>query len=221
MTDVRTVLFDLDGTLADTAPDLGRALNALRAEHGLGPLSPSAVRREASHGAAALVRAGFGIEPDSAGFDALRQRFLEHYRATLCHDTRLFPGMEQVLAGLERDGRHWGIVTNKPRDLTDPLVAGLGLAQRAICVISGDSTDNRKPHPGPLLHAASLARTPPGQCLYVGDAERDIRAGRDAGMQTLIALFGYLREDDNPGEWCADGEVRHPMEILEWIARHV
>jgi phosphoglycolate phosphatase len=221
MTEVRTVLFDLDGTLADTAPDLGHALDTLRAEHGLGPLPPSAVRREASHGAAALVRAGFGIEPGSARFDALRRRFLEHYRATLCHDTRLFPGMEQVLAALERGGRHWGIVTNKPSNLTDPLVESLGLAQRAVCVISGDSTANRKPHPEPLLHAARLARTEPGQCLYVGDAERDIRAGRDAGMQTLVALFGYLREDDNPGDWCADGSVSHPMEILEWIARHV
>jgi phosphoglycolate phosphatase len=221
MSDLRTVLFDLDGTLADTAPDLGRALNALRAEHGLGPLPPTAVRREASHGASALIRAGLGVEPGSPGSELLRARFLDLYRQTLCRDTRLFPGMEQVLAALERDGRRWGIVTNKPRDLTEPLVAGLGLSGRAACVVSGDSTARRKPDPEPLLHAARLTDTPPDQCLYVGDAERDIRAGCHAGMRTLIALFGYLREDDNPGDWCADGAVSHPMEILEWIARHV
>jgi len=214
---IRAVLFDLDGTLADTAPDLADALNRLRAEHGRTALPYARVRAEASHGAGALVQLGFGLEPDEPQFETLRQRFLALYAASVCRYSRLFPGMDPVLDALERTGRPWGIVTNKPARLTDPLVASLGIAQRACCVVSGDTTAQRKPHPEPLWHACRLAGIEPGECVYVGDAERDIQAGREAGVHTLAAVFGYLRNDDRPERWGADALVRAPGDILRWI----
>ncbi|MHB8453137.1 MAG: HAD family hydrolase [Acidiferrobacterales bacterium] len=221
MTDIRTVLFDLDGTLADTAPDLGLALNALLHEQGLAPLPYERIRPEASHGARALLRLGFGITPEHPRYDALRHRFLELYAAGLCRETRLFPGISELLAALRQRGLNWGIVTNKPAFLTEPLVRELGLAEAAACVVSGDTTANAKPHPEPLLHACARAGSTPSECLYVGDAARDIEAGRVAGMQTLVALFGYIGERDDPNSWGADGLVPSPAGILEWIdARH-
>lgn len=211
------VLFDLDGTLADTALDLADALNTLRAEHGEAPLPFDTVRPAASHGAGALIRLGFGIEDDDRTFEALRVRFVEIYSGSLTRRTRLFPGMAELLAALEARGLKWGVVTNKPARLTEPLMAGLGLHRRAACIVSGDSTRNRKPHPAPLLRAARLAGLPAGDCLYVGDAQRDIDAGRRAGMLTLVALFGYLSAGDRPHEWQADGAVQHPREILDWL----
>lgn len=214
---VDCVLFDLDGTLADTAPDLADTLNALRAEHEAPPLAFDVIRPAASHGARALIRLGFAVEHDDPDFPALRERFLEIYSGRLTRRTRLFPGISELLAAIESHGLKWGIVTNKPARLTEPLLAGLDLDRRAACIVSGDSTANSKPHPEPLLQAARVVGTPPGRCLYVGDARRDIEAGRRAGMHTLVALFGYLAPDDRPREWHADGMVQHPEEIMDWL----
>ncbi len=214
---IRTVLFDLDGTLADTAPDLAYALNTLLSEHGQPPLSYETIRPAASHGAAALIELGFGIPRDTARFAPLRERFLEIYRAHLARETRLFPGMRETLASLAARGLRWGVVTNKPAFLTDPLLEQLGLADEAVCVVSGDTTRNRKPHPEPMLHACRLAGSRPDECLYIGDAERDIEAGRTAGMKTLVALFGYIGDEDRPEAWGADGLIRTPQNILDWL----
>jgi len=220
ITSLRCLLLDLDGTLVDTAPDLAATLNALRAEHGLAPLDFDVIRPHVSHGARAMVRVGFGIGEEDARFADLRERFLALYRDRLAVRSRLFAGMEELLAAVENRGVKWGIVTNKPAWLTEPLAAELGLADRAACIISGDSTRNRKPHPEPLLHASALVGVAPGQCLYVGDARRDVDAGRAAGMRTLVAMFGYLGTDDRPHEWEADGLIDHPLDILPWLNAH-
>lgn len=217
MTHPAALLLDLDGTLLDTAPDMGGALNRLRAEHGLEPLPAAQIRPAVSHGAMRLVALGF---PDASGerFEALRLRFLALYAANLALGTRLFAGFEAVLASLEARGLPWGIVTNKPGWLTDPLLAALGLAGRAACTVSGDTVAERKPHPLPLLHAAGLIGVEPAHCVYVGDAERDIQAGRAAGMTTLVAAYGYLAIDEDPRRWQPDGVVQAPHELLDWMA---
>jgi phosphoglycolate phosphatase len=217
---IRTVLFDLDGTLADTAPDLAGALNALLVENGRQPLPYEIIRPQVSHGATALITLGFGLAAGAPGFEALRQRLLVIYRAGLCRETRLFPGMAEVLAALRARGCNWGVVTNKPAFLTEPLMAALGLGADAACIVSGDSTTNRKPHPEPMLHACALAGSRPEQCLYVGDAERDVTAGKTAGMQTLVALFGYIGENERPQDWGADGMIHNPHELLDWLNVH-
>ncbi|MDD3518652.1 MAG: HAD-IA family hydrolase [Chromatiales bacterium] len=218
MSGVRTVLFDLDGTLADTAPDLAAALDALCREEGREPLPYPRVRNQVSHGTMALLRLAFP-EIDTAPdlFERLRARYLDIYSNNRHLDTVLFPGIPAILAYLEKQGFRWGIVTNKPAFLTDPLMNTLGLSTRAACIVSGDTTDRSKPHPKPMLHAAELARTPPEDCLYVGDAARDVEAGRAAGMRTLVALYGYIDETERPTEWGADGLIRDPREILDWI----
>ena len=210
------LLLDLDGTLLDTAPDMGGALNLLREEHGLAPLPHAAIRPVVSHGAVRLVALGF---PEARGdeFERLRLRFLELYAANLAVGTHLFPGFDAVLETLEGHGIPWGIVTNKPGWLTDPLLAALGLAGRAACAVSGDTVAERKPHPLPLLHAASLIGVPAGRCVYVGDAERDIQAGRAAGMTTVVAAYGYIDAAEDPARWEAQGIVDAPQELLQWI----
>lgn len=212
-----TVLFDLDGTLADTAPDLAFALNTVLVEQGMLALPFAHIRPVVSHGAAALIRLGFGLDPEDEGFAPLRVRLLEIYRTNLAQGTRLFPGMAELLLVLERLGMKWGVVTNKPAWLTEPLLEALGVAQRACCIVSGDTTKQRKPHPEPMLHACAISGSLPKQCVYVGDAQRDVEAGRQAGMKTLVALFGYLDASDRPAEWGADGMVEHPLEILNWM----
>lgn len=217
MAKIRTVLFDLDGTLADTAPDLGGALNKVLIEEGRDPLPAHVIRPYASHGSTALVRLGFGVKAGHPRFAPLRERVLLHYAENVCKDTRVFPGVPELLDQLQARGICWGIVTNKPAFLTDPLIARLGLTHRPACVVSGDTTSNRKPHPEPMLHACAIARAQPSETLYIGDAERDIQAGREAGMRTLVALFGYIGENDRPAEWGADGMVNSPLEILDWL----
>ncbi len=214
---IRTVLFDLDGTLADTAPDLAHALNTQLVEQGKKALPYETIRPEVSHGATALIKLGFGVGPGDAGFDRLRERFLALYSADLCKHTKPFAGIEPLLKSLQQQGINWGIVTNKPAFLTDPLVAGLNLSPAPACVVSGDTVANRKPHPEPMLHACTAAGSRPEQCLYVGDAERDIQAGKHAGMKTLVALFGYISESETPDRWGADGMIRTPSEILDWL----
>ena len=215
-----TVLFDLDGTLADTAPDMAYALNRVRREHDLAPLPYERIRPHVSHGASALIRLGLSLEPHEPRFEPLRRRFLEIYRDHLTRETRLFPGVAGLLDGIERRGMNWGVVTNKPAALTQPLMEQLGLAARAACIVSGDTTAQRKPHPEPMLYACTQAGSRVAQCLYVGDAQRDIEAGRQAGMQTLVALFGYIGADEQPQCWGANGMIEHPLQILEWIDAH-
>ena len=214
---IRTILFDLDGTLADTALDLGYALNTLLQEHGKPTLPHADIRPVASHGAAGLIELGFGVARDTPRFAPLRERFLSIYKTHLTRETRLFPGMPMLLDQLAGRGINWGIVTNKPAFLTDPLVEQLGLHDDAVCVVSGDTTANRKPHPEPMLHACQLAGSKPEECLYVGDAERDIEAGNAAGMQTLVALYGYIGAQDHPETWGANGLIQNPQDILTWL----
>ncbi len=214
---LRCALFDLDGTLADTAPDMVAAINRVRRDEGLAPLPFAALRDHVSHGSAALVRLAFGPDQDPADFERRRRAFLDTYRARLCEQTRLFPGMAEVLAQLEAADLPWGVVTNKPAWLTDPLMSALGLGDRAACIVSGDSMPERKPHPLPLRTAAEQCATPPGQCLYVGDAERDIAAGRRAGMTTLVARWGYIDAGQRPWDWGADGHIDHPAQLLAWL----
>jgi 2-phosphoglycolate phosphatase len=211
------VLFDLDGTLADTAPDLGRALNLALEEYGRQPLPLERIRPAVSLGGAAMVRLGFGIDDGDAGFEEIRRRFLEHYRANLSVHTALYPGMETLLSRLESLGYVWGIVTNKNGWLTEPLLADLGLASRARCIVSGDTVARPKPHPDSLLHACRLLACDPDRVVYIGDARRDIEAGRSAGTRTLAAGYGYVADDDPVESWGADGAIEHPLEVLEWL----
>lgn len=217
---IRTVLFDLDGTLADTAPDLAAALNHVLVEEGRPPLPFARIRPVVSHGSTGLLRLGFGLAPDDPAFAPLRVRLLAHYAANLCRETRLFPGMTDVLRWLQVQGLRWGIVTNKPAYLTEALVPQLSLPYPPACIVSGDTTGNRKPHPEPMLHACALTGGDPAEVLYVGDAERDVRAGRAAGMRTVVALYGYIGEDEEPARWGADGAIRAPLELLSWLERH-
>ncbi len=213
-----TVLFDLDGTLADTAPDLADALNGVLVEQGREPLPFERIRPVVSHGGLALIQLGFGMNPEDDGFAPLRERLLAIYRANIARRTRLFPGMAALLEALEAQGLNWGVVTNKPAWLTEPLLEALELRHRAAAVVSGDTLPERKPHPAPMHLACREAETPPAACIYVGDAARDIEAGRAAGMLTLVALWGYLGEQDRPTDWGADGLVETPEAILDWLA---
>ena len=210
------VLFDLDGTLLDTAVDMAGALNDLRIEEGLSPLPFATIRPHASHGSTAMVQIGFGLPP-GASFEAMRQRFLDRYAARIALETRLFPGGEALLLALEVAGLKWGVVTNKPAYLTDPLMAALELTPRAACIVSGDTLPQRKPHPAPLLHGAAQAGLDPAACVYVGDAERDVQAALAAGMTALVAHFGYLADTDRPDTWGAHGSVHSMADIATWL----
>lgn len=209
------VFFDLDGTLADTAPDLGAALNHLRREAGLAALPAEKLRAHVSAGSRGLLAVGFGLVPTDAAYPELQQRFLDYYERHLCVATTLFAGMADLLDAFDERGIGWGIVTNKPDRYTVPLVDQLGLGQRAVAVVSGDTTAHAKPHPEPLLHACRLARVEPTKCIYVGDDLRDVQAGRAAGMRTVIAAYGYLGEGPPLADWQADATIEHPSELLE------
>jgi 2-phosphoglycolate phosphatase len=213
---IRAVLFDLDGTLLDTAPDLIRVLNQVRTEQGREPLPYAEARTQVSHGSAGLIRLGF---PDLSGepLENLRLRLLELYAQQLVVGTQLFDGCRLVLDTLAARGLAWGIVTNKPGFLTDPLLAQLGLAAEAGCVVSGDTLPERKPHPAPLLLAASRLSIPATDCLYVGDAERDVQASRAAGMPVLVARYGYLGPADDPVAWQGDALIDSPVQIIDWL----
>jgi N-acetyl-D-muramate 6-phosphate phosphatase len=213
---LRAVLFDLDGTLLDTAPDMVGALNRLREEHSLAPLPFDAVRSAVSHGAARIVKTGFP-SADAEQLAALQQRFLQIYRGALCRETRLFAGMDDVLGALASWRVKIGIVTNKPAWLTDPLLEDLGIRGRFACVVSGDTLAERKPHPLPLLHAAALAEVRPDECIYVGDAQRDVQAAHAAEMPALVANYGYLRDDEDPTDWGGDGYLNRPLDLLDWL----
>jgi len=217
-TAIKTVLFDLDGTLADTAPDLAFALNQVLIENDYAPLPFEVIRPEVSHGGIALIRLGFRIEPEHPDFDPLRQRLLKIYRDNIARETRLFPGMADLLKYIEQNNMNWGVITNKPGWLTEPLMEALKLSERAACIVSGDSCTNRKPHPEPILHGCQLAGSEVQHCVYIGDAQRDIESGQRAGMRTIVALFGYIGNSDAPHQWQADILLETPGDIVQWLA---
>jgi phosphoglycolate phosphatase len=214
---VDAVLFDLDGTLADTAPDLAAALNRVRLDRGLEPVPASRLRSSSSHGARGLIGAGMGITPDHPDYRALRDAFLAHYESALCIDTTLFADVGAILGEIESRSLKWGIVTNKAARYTMPLLDLLGLGGRAGVVVCGDTTPHTKPHPAPLLAAATGLGVAPVRCVYVGDAERDVAAGVAAGMRTIVARYGYIDAGENPESWPADGAIDVPGALLAWL----
>jgi 2-phosphoglycolate phosphatase len=215
---IDTILFDLDGTLVDTAPDLGYALNLQLQKHGKAPLSDAAIRPFASHGSRGLIGLGFGILPNDPTFIAMRDEYLSIYDTVFTRSPILLPGIGDLLEAIETKGLTWGIVTNKPRRFTIPLIQSMGLDARAACVISGDDAPQPKPSPAALLMACEQVGVKPARCIYVGDAERDIQAGQSAGMKTVVALFGYIDVTDKPHEWSADAMIAQPMDLLAHLA---
>lgn len=211
----RAILFDLDGTLADTAPDLAGAMNHVRAVRGLAPTPYELLRPVASAGARGLIGASFGLKPEDDGFAELRTAFLDTYESAIAIDTRLFDGIERLLDDMQTRNIGWGIVTNKAARFTDLLVPKIGLGH-AGCVVSGDTTPHSKPHPAPLLEAARRLGVLPGQCWYVGDDLRDIQAGRAAGMRTVAASWGYCGHVE-PETWEADAIAGSPLEVCDLI----
>jgi N-acetyl-D-muramate 6-phosphate phosphatase len=211
------LLFDLDGTLIDSAPDLAGAANEQRAAHGLPPVPYEDLRRMVGSGARGMIGVAFGLSPGAAGYDALRDDFLHRYRQRLLHSTALFGEMHAVLDHLDDRALRWGIVTNKALHMAEPIADGLGLRPRAAVLIGGDSTPFTKPHPEPLLEAARRMGLRPERCAYVGDDVRDIRAGRAAGMLTLAAAWGYLGDAEPVEHWGADAVLPSPLSLLNWL----
>lgn len=211
------VLFDLDGTLVDSAPDLAGAANDLRATHGLPPLDFAQLRPMVGAGARGMVGVAFGVKPGEPTFESLRDAFLERYAQRLLHHTRVFDRMHSVLEALEQGGLRWGIVTNKAMRYTEPIVNGLQLRQRAAALVAGDTTPHAKPHPAPLLEAARQLALAPQRCVYVGDDHRDVQAGRAAGMATLAAAWGYLGTGAAVHDWGADHVLAAPDDLLNWL----
>jgi 2-phosphoglycolate phosphatase len=208
----RAILFDLDGTLADTAPDLAAAVNLLRTVRGMEPTAYELLRPTASAGARGMIGAAFGLKPGDDGFVELREGFFDNYQAAMAVHSTLFPGIVELLAGIEEAGLQWGIVTNKPARFTDPLLPQIGLGH-AACIISGDTTAHAKPHPAPLLEAAERLGLPPQQCWYVGDDLRDIQAGQAAGMPSIGCGWGYCGPVE-PLSWKADLVLDTPEQLL-------
>jgi len=213
---IKAVLFDLDGTFADTAPDLARAVNIMRAARNLSPVAEDATRPVTSHGARGLLAAGFGMTPEHPDYATMRQEFLDLYARDLCVDTCLFPGMPELLSGLEARGIKWGIVTNKAERFAKPLMERLEPGGRCACVVGGDTTSRTKPQPEPLLEASRLIGIAPEASVYVGDDRRDVEAGRAAGMMTIAVRYGYLNGSD-PQTWEADAVVDAPEDVLAYL----
>lgn len=213
----RGVLFDLDGTVIDSAPDLAGAANDMRVRRGLEPSPFEALRAMAGAGARGMIGVAFGVRPGEAGFEALRDEFLDAYTARMLRHTRVFEAMQSVLDALEGRGLPWGIVTNKVTRFTQPIVEGLGLAARAAVVVAGDTTPHAKPHPAPLLAAARALGLAAAECIYVGDDLRDVQAGQAAGMRTVAAGWGYLGQGEPIEAWGADALIAHPHELLKML----
>jgi phosphoglycolate phosphatase len=214
---MQAVLFDLDGTLVDTAPDLAYALNLQRERHGLPFLPEAKIRPYASHGSRGLLEVGFGLLPEHADFEQMRTEYLDLYTQVMTRQPQLFAGMAEALHAIEQRGLRWGIVTNKPRRFTLPMIAHMKLNDRAGAVISGDDAPQPKPSPQTLLLACERMQLDPEKVVYVGDAERDVQAGNAAGMTTLVALFGYLADTDKPEAWGADGCIQQPQDLLTYL----
>ncbi len=216
-TKISTVLFDLDGTLIDTAPDMAAALEILCDEEQHPRLPYDEVRPEVSNGSLALVTLAFGNRLETQTLQRLKTRYLEIYQNHLAVHSQLFDEMDPLLQQLEKNNIQWGVVTNKPGWLTEPLMAALKLDQRAACIVSSDSTKNRKPHPEPMFYACRLTGAQPEQCVYVGDARRDIEAGQNAGMKTVVAEYGYISEQENTADWQADYSIQRPLQLLNYL----
>lgn len=214
---IKAILFDLDGTLLDTAPDLAHALNLLLSKNGRATLPLEKIRPVASDGVKGLLALGFNISDTSPDFSQLRTDFLEYYTTHISRETTLFPGMDTVLNELETRGIPWGIVTNKIACLTEPLLKNLNLHHQAGCIVSGDTLEFAKPHPAPLLHACELLGRTAEECVYVGDAKRDIEAGLRANMSTIVALYGYIKETDDPYSWQANATIKSPEELIDCL----
>ena len=210
----KTVLFDLDGTLIDTAPDMAAALDILCDEEQISRMPFENVRPIVSNGSVALVKLAFGEDIDETTLERLKSRYLEIYQDHLAVHSCLFEEMDELLHQLESHNIKWGVVTNKPGWLTEPLMESLGLHRRAACIVSSDSTKNRKPHPEPMFYACKLSSAKPEECIYVGDARRDIEAGQNAGMKTIIAEYGYIGDWENTADWQADYSIQSPLQIF-------
>lgn len=214
MPTIKTVLFDLDGTLIDTAPDMAAALDKLCLEENQKVLSYQAVRPHVSDGSVALVKLAFGEQLEAARLEKLKTRYLAIYQQNLAVKSVLFDEMPELLNELKHRHIKWGVVTNKPGWLTEPLMQALKLDKRAACIVSSDSTKNRKPHPEPMYYACKLSGSSPQECVYVGDAQRDIEAGQNAGMKTIAALYGYIHARETPADWNADFYINKPSDVL-------
>lgn len=217
MQSVQAVLFDLDGTLLDTAKDLFFALNELRQTQGLQELSFAAVRPLVSLGAKAMLRYAFDIEEQDVRYPQLRRQFFQLYEKYIAHSTQFFPNMDKVLAHLDQYKIPWGIVTNKHTHLTHQLLKALELHHRPACIVCGDTLSSSKPDPAPIVHACQLLKLPPASSLYVGDSRADVMASKAAGAQSLVALYGYIDVKEDPFSWQADGYIREPIEIIDWL----
>lgn len=217
---ITTVLFDLDGTLVDTAPDLAHALNLQLHWHGKEPLPYEAIRPFASHGSRGLIGLGFGVTPDDGNFIAMRDEYLCIYDTVFTRSPVLLPGIADLLQAIESKGLKWGIVTNKPRRFTIGLIESmsLNLENRSACIVCGDDAPQPKPSPATLLMACEQVGVKSENCVYVGDAERDVIAGKAAGMQTVVALFGYIDVTDKPAEWGADALISKPKDLLHLLS---
>ena len=214
---IKAVLFDLDGTFADTAPDLAAALNYTRATRHLPPLPLDIVRPQASHGSRGLLKVGLDIEPDAPDYNTLRDIFLDYYERNICVHTQLFADMAQLVDELEQRAIKWGIVTNKPHRYTVPLMQALGYAERAACLISGDTCARAKPHPDPLLKASEITAIAPAYCIYLGDDRRDMEAAQAAGMRGIIARYGYIGSLEEVSGWQAQGSIDSPPQLLQYL----
>lgn len=214
------VLFDLDGTLVDTAPDMVAVLQELQRSHGIDPVDYELGRAYVSNGALGLLGLGFPDIEHAVGSE-LHAAYLERYALRLCEASVLFPGLDRLLQVLDAAGLPWGVVTNKPAHLTDPLLDCLALAARSACTVSGDTLPQRKPDPAPLLHACELAGLLPQNTIYVGDASRDIQAGQNAGMATIAAAYGYVTPDDDPQRWGADLVAADTAELTQILLKAV
>lgn len=214
---VQAVLFDLDGTLVDSAPDLALAAERMRAARGLPPLPLEGYRPHASAGARGMLQIAFDLAPEDERYDAFKQEFLHEYTLCLLHSTACFEGVTELVSMLEQICLPWGIVTNKAQRLTEPVLAGLPTLAPARVIVCGDTLPRAKPHPDPLLEAARRLGVAPSACLYVGDDERDILAGRAAGMFTVAARYGYLGASGETRHWAADAEVNSPLEVLKLL----
>lgn len=215
---INGVLFDLDGTLLDTATDLGHALNTILIKRNIAPLSHDLIRPAAGQGCRGLLKIGLNMEETHPEYPSLCTELFRHYHSHLADTTTFFPGMETVLEHLEKANIPWGIVTNKPERFTTKLLDSLQLTQRAACIISGDTLKKSKPHPEPILHACQLIQQDPAECLYVGDSEVDIIASRAAGSPSVIAMYGYIPPEANPKQWNADGYIQQPMDIITLLS---
>lgn len=214
---ISTILFDLDGTLVDTAPDMAHSLNLLLQEQGKQTLSHDVIRPHVSNGSVALVKLGFGESIAATELEYLKQRYLDIYQQNIHINSRLFDGMEALLNTIEQNGKKWGVVTNKPSWLTEPLLTSMGLAQRSGCMVSGDTTKERKPHPEPMYHACKLMGVAASDCVYIGDARRDIEAGNNASMKTIIANYGYIGDWEDINSWGADAVIESPEQIYQYL----